>query len=261
MATPALAPEPTGQLASSIAEVQALQMAGFYPCRNQACNYFFHPYSHEIAENGDTECPGCQKHYNMNHVNPFSRFDQSDNREEDPRTRHVIETPNGQLAYNVGGGTIAGLSLAEQGNLAEDIVERIGDLPGYGPITGRHSTYQSPVDLYCGDWAIEVKSVNADGKHLRFWPGSQRDRTSRNQRAEAEGFKGILGVLVVLNYRTSQADVYAREMPFKDLRVNGQIKRGLYAYRAHTGTPVATHVPFDNPLLQPHGSKPSDIPF
>lgn len=261
MAIPAVSQDPTGQVGSNPAEIRGLQAAGFYPCRNQACNYFFHPHSTRIHENGDTDCPGCKQQYNFNHVNPFSQFEQGDQRAEDPRTRHVVETPNGQLAYNVGGGTIAGLSLAEQGILAERVVEGMGELPGYGPITSAHATYHSAADLTCGQWAVEVKSANADGKHLRFWPGSQRDRVSRNRRAEADGFIGILGVLVVLNYRTSEADVYVREMPFAGTKVNNVVKKGLYAYRSHTGTQLAARLKFENPLLQPHGANNPEMPF
>jgi hypothetical protein len=260
MATTSGPADPTGTLAASQEDVAALQEAGFYPCRNQACRYFFHPHSTLIAENGDALCPGCEQHYNFNHVNPFSRHEPGDIREEHPRTRYVVDTPNGQLSYNVGGGTIAGQSLAEQGVLAEQIVEDLGELPGYGPITGSRATYHSPTDLTCGDWGVEVKSANFDGKHHRFWPGSQHDRTSRDQRAQAEGYKGILGVLVVLNYRESTADVYVREMPFAGVMVNGQMKNGLYAYRSHTATQVAKNIPFTNPLLQPHAPQ-ADLPF
>lgn len=254
--------DPTGQVASTPAEAHDLQHAGYYPCRNQACNYFFHPYTSLIDQEGNTHCPGCDQQYNQNHVNPFSQYEQGDIRDEDARTRHIVETPFGQLSYNVGGGTIAGLSLAEQGKLAESIVERMGDLPGYGPITGVRDTYHSAADLWCGDWGVEVKSANFDGKHLRFWPGGAAEKDSRNKRAQAAGATGILGVLVVLNYRDSEADVYVREMPFKGVMVNGQMKHGLYAYRAHTGTQLAARIPFDNPLLQPHTPQQSpDVPF
>jgi hypothetical protein len=262
MALPADDFELTGQAASTPAEAHDLAHAGFYPCRSQACNYFFHPYTSLIDDDGNTDCPGCKRQYNMNAVNPFSQYEQGDIRDEDPRTRHIIETPNGQLTYNVGGGTIAGLSLTEQGKLAEDIVEQMGELPGYGPITGVRSTYHSAADLACGPWAVEVKSANFDGKHLRFWPGSPTEKASRNERAEKDGYQGLLGVLVVLNFRDSEADVYVREMPFSGVMVNGRMKHGLYAYRSHTGQQLAARIPFSNPLLNPHQSAPQpDIPF
>ncbi len=261
MALPEEEYEATGQAATGV-DAHNLVHAGFQPCLNQACNYYFHPNSVHIDSNHNVDCPQCKQEYNLWDAAPFSKHDRGDIREQNPALFHAVDTPNGRVQYAVGGGTIAGLSMAEQGALAEQIVQDMGELPGYGPITGARSTYHSPADLTCGEWAVEVKSANFDGKHLRFWPGSKAEKASRNVRAEQAGHPGILGVLVVLNFRDSEADVYVREMPFAGVKVNGKMTHGLFAYRTHTGMRLAERIPFSNPLLNPHvPHQDPDIPF
>jgi hypothetical protein len=61
------------------------------------------------------------------------------------------------------------------------------------------------------------------------------------------GKKGVLGVLVLLDYRRSVADIYVREYP---------TEQGVGAFRSKSGTHLVKEVPFRNPFLDPHNPAP-----
>jgi hypothetical protein len=219
--------------------------------------------SHDAMDTLD--CPNCQRSYNMLDSAPFSQ-----------------SGDNG--AYTPGGGTIAGISLKEQGDIGENLVRTLGEIPGYGPITWWHeggASASSPLDGGTTDWGIEVKTLNADAKNQRWIPGGARrskipgspyvydEKDSKNRAAEEMGYKGVLGVLVILDYRRSIADIYVREMALEGEirdtmgRPQPSQKPGVFAWRKHNGTHLVKEVPFANPFLQPKSAAPevSDIPF
>jgi hypothetical protein len=237
-----------GVLANSPEEEQQLLRADYQKCHNQLCKFYFSPevtYSAYQSGQDQISCPHCG----------FAQ--------------HLLQPlGNAQSAegFQPGGRTISGLSLAEQAQIAEDLVEQMGQLPGYGAITWWHqggATAKSPLDGATADWGIEVKAVNRDAKNLRFIPGRSNEKAAKNAQAAEMGLKGILGVLVLLDYNRSVADIYVKEMPIDtwnpSQRADGRGgwgTQGVFAYRHHTGNHLVAEIPFKNPLLDYTNSAP-----
>ena len=164
--------------------------------------------------------------------------------------------------------TIVGLTMKQQGDIAEQLVQGLKEIPGYGPITWWSDTYNDPIDGGAGEWAIEVKALSIDAKNHRFIPGPQPRKEQMVARAKELGFKGILGMLVILDYRRSVADIYSMEMPLGAwvTQANRPVQ-GPVAYRSHNGTKLVAEIPFNNPFLNPRSEEPSgyateeNIPF
>jgi hypothetical protein len=242
-----------GQIAQTPEQASELEHRGYTKCHNQLCDWWIAPEAaQQIAEAGQTyKCPRCQMSYDLNTV--VGQY---------PRQETSQFTP--------GGATIAGIQLAEQGQIGEDLVEKLGQIPGYGPITWWHqggASSNSPLDGACqgpnGEtWGIEVKAINADAKNLRFMPGNQKYRQMKNAHAEREGWVGVLGILVLLNYRTGKADLYSRAYPLGGIAQpehGGWATNGVGAFR-HTSkgvTQFLTEVPFANPLVDPKSPTPN----
>lgn len=245
-----------GRTADNPQERQNLELAGFTPCYNRTfCDFMIAP---EIAEQaadagGSFTCPNCGMSYNL--------------------LARVGNYPGAKG----GGGTIAGVKMGDQGQIAEDLVENMKVIPGYGPITWWHpggSTMNSPLDGAVAEWGVEVKAINADAKNLRFIPGRDHEKAAKAAQAVSMGLKGVLGLLVLLNYRTSLADVYAMEMPNDPwVTKTGYQVRGPIAFRHHNAVHLVAELPFNNPLMNPHDPSPEvaqptagatltdDIPF
>lgn len=248
-----------GQIAQTPEQASELEHRGYSKCHNQLCDWWIAPEAaQQVSEAGQMyKCPRCQMSYDLNTV--------------------VGQYPRQETsAFTPGGATIAGIQLGEQGQIGEDLVEQLGQIPGYGPITWWHqggATSSSPLDGACAGsdgktWGIEVKAINADAKNLRFMPGNQKYRQMKNAHAEREGWAGVLGILVLMNYRTSKADMYLREFPLdvEQAPVGGRggwgagwKTRGVATFR-HT-SPAAVkfmgEVPFKNPLLDPKAPSPN----
>jgi hypothetical protein len=135
-----------------------------------------------------------------------------------------------------GGKTYSGLTPTRQGQIAEQVVQDLGDLGKYGVIDWWADTYNSPLDGSTNrGWGIEVKSVASRATNHDFKPGNPADKARKNKMARERKLKGIVGVLVILNYEDSTAEIYVRGMR----RVR---------YFEKEGAPFATAVPFENPL-------------
>jgi hypothetical protein len=96
------------------------------------------------------------------------------------------------------------------------------------------------------EWGIEVKTLGYDATHHRFVPGRPKEKSDKNAMAAARGLKGILGILVLLNYRTSKADIYAREFP-----VDIAAGTGVGTFRSRNAQHLIAEVPFANPFMDP----------
>jgi hypothetical protein len=220
-----------GQMANDPSQAGQLQEQGYYKCLNPMCDFHFSPERMSSHDAMDTlDCPNCQRSYNMLDSAPFAQAGGGND-----------------SSYSAGGGTIAGISMKDQGEIGEDIVRSLGEIPGYGSITWWHeggAQAASPLDGGTADWGVEVKTLNVDAKNQM-------------------GYKGVLGVLVILDYRRSVADIYVREMPLGETPSHPNATPGVFAWRKHNGTHLVKEVPFANPFLQPNSPAPevSDIPF
>jgi hypothetical protein len=150
--------------------------------------------------------------------------------------------------------------MKDQAQIGEDLIEHIGDLPGYGPITWWHpggSLSNSPLDGATREWGIEVKTIGYDSLHHRFIPGRQKERDDKNQQSREMGLKGVLGVLVLLDYRRDVADIYVKEMPLEPWQAgNGQTYQGVSTFRKNTAQKLVAEVPFKNPYKDPDSPTP-----
>ena len=248
-----------GQIAQTPEQASQLEHQGYTKCHNQLCDWWISPLAaQQVAETGGQyTCPRCNLRYDLNTV----------------VGAYLSENPT---AFAPGGTTIAGIVPSEQGQIGEDLVEKLGSIPGYGPITWWHpggAASPSPLDGACSGpggttWGIEVKAVNWDAKNLRFLPGGPKYKAMKNAHAEREGWAGILGILVMLNYRNGKADMYLREYALGENPAVGGIATspgsgwkmtGIGAFR-HDAPGVVkflAEVPFENPLVDPKSPTPN----
>jgi hypothetical protein len=247
-------------------DVSQLEAAGYHRCYtnnwkkvkqpdgrkiNLPCPFWISPNAqariqHEMG--GYFTCPYCNRSYDLMH---------------DMEWHGVPEEHTGDQ-FAAGGGTRIGIKMTEQGQLGEDLVAHIGTLGEYGPITWWHeggSSASSPLDGATKDWGIEVKTIGYDAMHHRFIPGDEKEKGNKNDMAQQMGKQGVLGVLVLLDYRRSVADIYAKEMPLGAWATNTpgrQTVTGVGAFRSNA--PGILHlvkeVPFQNPLMDPHSPAP-----
>jgi len=266
-----------GQIARSPQEADSLEENGFKKCYNDKCNFFLSPEAQDKAiskDSGYYTCPNrnCYKSYDLMEDMPWHGAPRNTQYEDEEGNFEYGKPLNHQRAYGYepGGGTRIGLNMEEQGELGEKLIRDLGALPGYGPLTWWHeggSGSPSPLDGMTKDWGIEVKTIGYDARNHRFIV-DKGERVSKNGAANQAGLKGILGVLVLLNYRTSEANVYVKEMPLEGWRSGTNTYQGVANFRSNTGYHLLEKVPFQNPFMDPHSDAPhvvepeqDDIPF
>lgn len=245
-----------GIVARTPHEVEAAEHMGYIKCHTPTCAFMISPETAQrVAQStGYYTCQRCRKTYHLMNEWPPHGI-QGVEAEENARRGF-----GPGITFNPGGGTISGQTLAEVGDIGEKIIEGMGEIPGYGHITWWHSggaASNSPLDGATDDWGIEVKTINVVAKNHRFIAGGTRkwkpegipynEIEAKEQAAQELGKRGILGVLVVLNYYTSTADVYVKPMEL-----------GKYGhFFTHTAEKlVAQGVPFRNALLDPESPEP-----
>lgn len=220
-------------------QVPALEAQGYHKCLNPRCSAWFTP---EEMEQFTISCPVCKMTYKPSTYAPFGA---EGAQEEDHDANREYSTQ-------------VGLSMKEQGDIGEEIVKSQKVVPGYGAITWTSGTYNDPIDLATKEWAIEVKTICIDTKNHRFIPGSRKRKEDMINRAKELGYEQILGLLVIVDYRTSMANVYAMEMPLEPWKAqNGQTVQGPVAFRKHNGQHLIEEVPFKNPFMDPNNSEPN----
>lgn len=236
-----------GQLANSPQEGEALRYAGYVKCSTPNCNFFISPQSEQaiLEHNGYYTCPKCQRSYDLQQNLPW----------------HGAPEESGNFALGRGGGgTRIGLDMTEQAQIGEDLIRDQKELPGYGQIIWWHegaANTPSPLDGATRDWGIEVKTLGYDAMHHRFIPGREQEKEAKNNQAAEMGLKGILGVLVLLDYRRSMADIYVKEMPLQTwLNNQGKPQTGVAAFRKNTATHLLEEIPFKNPFMDPSNPSP-----
>jgi hypothetical protein len=248
-----------GARAYSPEEAEELAKSGYEKCYKPGCNFFLSPETQQEVQThpdaGYYTCPKCRTSWDtMSHL-PWHG------------------APEDYLEpFSAGGGTRIGLSMAEQSQIGEDLVAQHG-LPGYGPIMWWHpggATANSPLDGTTKEWGIEVKTLSFDTEHHRFIPGRPAEKEAKNNAAAELKLKGILGVLVLLNFRTSMASIYVKEMPLETWHAaNGQPYQGVTSFRSNSGQKLVEELPFKNPFMNPHSGTPhppvqqpeEDLPF
>jgi len=263
-----LSPE-HGEAAQSPEHAQELEDAGYKKCERGRCNFYMSPEAQADVEahpdHGYYTCPKCQSSYDLMSHLPWHGAPEDEGNFE----YAMPYNPERNYGYEPGGGTRIGLNMEEQAQIGEDLIREHG-LPGYGPILWWHeggSGAASPLDGTTKEWGIEVKTLGFDDTHHRFIPGSPKVKSDKNTAAAELKLKGILGVLVMLNYRTSMASVYVKEMPLETWTNNqGRPMNGVAAFRTNTGTRLLEQIPFKNPFMDPHNgapykAEPEEMPF
>lgn len=261
-----------GLVARSPLEAEQAEAAGYVKCATQKagksgvgvragqpCQFHISPEAQSsLQDNGGYyTCPACQHSHDFLHELPWHGVaDEDEIRENQAQDQQANQ-------WKAGGGTRIGLRMDEQAQIGEDLVENMKEIPGYGPITWWHqggASANAPLDGATAQWGVEVKTLGYDATHHRFVPGRVKEKTEKNEEAERLGKKGVLGVLVMLDYRRSVADIFVKEYPLEE--------GGVKAFRSsQAGTEhLVKEIPFRNPLLDPHNPSPQvdtgeDTPF
>ncbi|HMD81950.1 MAG TPA: hypothetical protein VKE92_11610 [Anaerolineales bacterium] len=189
-------------------------------CQNPKCDYEFTPQDQEEIEfnGGWFTCPKCNYTQNVY--------------AEEKRNK-------------------VGLSPDEMGNLGEQIVSRLGQIPGLGKITWVSNYARFPIDMIAGDYGVEVKTNHSEAQP-RFklgggWPGQDKRQGTQEgklQYCKQEGLRPAL-VGVRLNFYTDKADIFVRPDSFTDTWI---------------GAPSLSHVAtVDFTDLNPF-KRPEDVP-
>lgn len=242
-----------GIVARTPQEADQAKLAGYKECatyhRASAsgpsagyCPFFLSPETQtRVTEGGGYyTCPVCRQSSDLLHELPWHGVAEEE-----------LPPEEQNLGFRAGGGTRIGLGMDVQAQIGEDIVSGLKELPGYGPITWVHeggAVVASPLDMATKDWGIEVKTLGYDASHHRFIPGRPQEKANKNAMAANMNKKGVLAVLVLLDYRRSVADIYVREMPLET--------GGVKTFRSHQGQHLVAEVPFRNPLMDPHDPSP-----
>jgi hypothetical protein len=154
---------------------------------------------------------------------------------------------------NPGGNTRVGLTLKEQGDIGELLIQEIEDLDTWGHIQGWCEEYNSPLDGITDlGWGIEVKTRSTRAKSLAFSPGKADCRLRKRREAKLRGLKGILEILVVLDFENSVARIYIQAR-----RIREDLK-----YWSIPLEPPFREVSFEhlNPFVK-RASEPEGLPF
>lgn len=201
---------PDGTLATSPLHAQELEHNGYQACRNPRCDHMHGPEVQEAA-GGNIDA---------NHVCQHCSLDQK-----------LFK----RAGKDTGGGTNAGISMDEQSQIGEDMVQALGEIPGYGKIAwwqkGPAAGATSALDGATLNWGIEVKTYNWANED----PRGKINSTARAAKARAisdpnlfakevndpkfnailgqQKFQGLLGILVLLDFMTDLADIYGHAMP------------------------------------------------
>jgi len=178
-----------------------------------------------------------------------------------------IECPNCGWSQNVyaEGVNRVGLTNDQMGQIGEDIVSGMKNIPYLGEITWVSGYKNFPIDLIAGPFGVEVKTNHSESQP-RFKLGGGNNPQggaytlkSKLQYVQSENLRPAL-VGVRLNFYTDKADVFVRPDSFSDTWI---------------GAPSLNHIatidfsnlnPFKDPSQVPPPSQlpdddDSDIPF
>lgn len=182
-------------------------------CINPKCGYHFTPEDEQqIRQNrGEFTCPQCGFTQNVFGHAPTYMSD-------DPDAWYDLQD-SGQLPTtqmrpaNPGGTTRSGLTLEQMGHIGEEVVLRMGELPGIGPIVKASEDYNFPIDAIVesqkGKFGCEIKTNHSQAQE-RFKVGGKEERLEKIKYCLANGLKPAL-IGVRLNFFTDKAYIFFRE--------------------------------------------------
>lgn len=174
-------------------------MNGLYPqeehnaggdCMNPRCDYKFTSQDWQDIEmnSGWFTCPKCG--YTYNYLDPdYNSFGKP------------------------GGRTRAGITMAEMGNIGEQLVAQMRSIPTMGKVIKMFEEYKNPIDAIIGPFGVEIKTIHSEAQP-RFKIGGASvggvsPKESKIRYCQENGLTpGMVGVR--LNFYTSKADVFAR---------------------------------------------------
>lgn len=243
-----------GLTAKTPLDAEQAEAAGFVQCASSSghtskepCNFYISPETQSfLQENGGYyTCPACYKSHDLLHELPWHGL-------RDEQEIYENQLADQRDGFTAGGGTRVGLRMTDQAQIGEDLVYGMGEIPGFGKINWWHeggAAANSPLDGSTEDWGVEVKTIGYDSMHHRFIPGREEEKKAKNADAVRLGKKGVLGVLVLLDYRRSVADIFVRPYP-SDKGI------GSFRSRQQAASHLVKEIPFKNPLLDPHDPAP-----
>lgn len=119
-----------------------------------------------------------------------------------------------QKQFDPGGNTRVGLTLKDQGDIGEDIIQNLKSLGFWGKIIEWCQHYNAPLDgITSAGWGIEVKTKSTRATKMSFEPGNKKSRARKIAEAERRNLRGILEVLVILDFDISKARIFIKERP------------------------------------------------
>jgi len=169
-------------------------------CTNPKCGYHFaQSEMQEIEQNGgEFTCPHCG--YTDNYL------DDSKSHIQDP-------DGSGKPVLNPGGRTRSGLTLSQMGDIGEQVVLGLGELPGIGAVEPASNQNTFPIDAIIrserGNFGVEIKTNHSQAQE-RFKIGGKDERAAKIAYCMANGLKPAL-IGVRLNFFTDKAYVFFRE--------------------------------------------------
>jgi hypothetical protein len=199
-------------------------------CINPKCDYKFTSDDADDITNADGwfTCPQCDRSYNYMEENRFG---------------HV---------------TRAGLTPDEMGNIGEELVKQMGEVPGLGPVSWVSPTHEFPIDAVIGPYGVEIKALHSEAMP-RIKMGGQKERQDKIDYVQQNGLlPAIIGVR--LNFYQDLADIFVRKGTFTDTWLgNDNLEHvatlnfsHLNPFKHPEDVPSATDMPTDDE---------SDIPF
>lgn len=164
-------------------------------CENPKCGYHFTPQDEAQIQqqHGEFTCPRCGWTQSIYGNEP------------------TLNTWSQGQSIAPGGRTNSGLTPTEMGRIGEQIVLRMGELPGVGPITPASDQYTYPIDCIVttqqGKFGCEIKSNHSTAQ--------ERFKITGNPKGKARwclenGLKPAL-IGVRLNFYTDKAYIFFRE--------------------------------------------------
>lgn len=164
-------------------------------CPNPKCDYQLTPqdYQNIQMDHGWFVCPKCGMSFNM-------YYDTGATGQPGGYTRAV------------------GLSMTQMGQIGEQVVAQMGEVPTMGKIIQYYgeTLYFNPIDFQIGPYGVEVKTIHSEAATQRFkitGGGTRSRQDAINGMVDfciAHDLKpGLVGVR--LNFYTDVADIFARQ--------------------------------------------------
>lgn len=102
----------------------------------------------------------------------------------------------------------AGITPTQMGDIGEDVIDGMINIPRVGPVMWRHPQPQDPLDFVIGEFGVEVKTNHSEAQP-RFKLGGGYERAQKITKAMELGLTPAL-IGVRLNFYRSLADIFFR---------------------------------------------------